>query len=121
VRPGELRRRFLLAFFRELRVVWPILSGLVAAQLVLGIIAGHFEHWPLGDAVYFTFVTGLTIGYGDVVPSHLLARLLALMIGLIGILLTGLVAAVGVRALQHAQEDPVRVTTSRRPHGQPHG
>lgn len=106
--PAELRRRFLVAFLRELRVVWPILSGLVAAQLMLGIIAGLFERWPLGDAVYFTFVTGLTIGYGDVVPTHLLARLIALAIGFIGILLTGLVAAVGVRALQDARSDPAR-------------
>jgi hypothetical protein len=108
VRPAELRRRFLAAFFRELRVVWPILSALVAAQLALGITAGYFEQWPLGDAIYFTFVTGLTIGYGDVVPTHLLARLIALAIGFIGILLTGLVAAVGVRALQDVQDDPVR-------------
>jgi hypothetical protein len=59
----------------------------------------------VGDAVYFTFVTGLTIGYGDLVPERLLARLIALMIGFIGILLTGLVAALGVRALQDTTGD----------------
>jgi hypothetical protein len=109
VRPAELRRRFLAAFWRELRVVWPILSGLVVVQLALGFIVGYFERWPLGDSVYFTFVTGLTIGYGDLVPARLVARLIALMIGFIGILLTGLVAALGVRALQ----DTTRDTTSR--------
>ena len=50
----------------------------------------------------FTFVTGLTIGYGDLVPLHVAARIAALLIGFIGILLTGLIAAVGVRALQEA-------------------
>ena len=30
----------------------------------------------VGDAVYFTFVTGLTIGYGDIVPRQALARVL---------------------------------------------
>ena len=84
--------------------MWPIVSGLVALQLALGLIVGMLERWPLGDAAYFAFVTGLTIGYGDLVPARLAARMLALVIGLIGILLTGLIAALGVRALQVATE-----------------
>jgi Ion channel len=35
-------------------------------------------------AVYFTFVTGLTIGYGDIVPRQALAR--ALAIGIVQVL-----------------------------------
>jgi hypothetical protein len=99
---AELRWRFFAALWAELRVVWPILSGLVGSQLVLGMLVGYFEGWRLGDAVYFTFVTGLTIGYGDLVPVRLVARLITVVIGFSGILLTGLVAAVGVRALQQA-------------------
>ncbi len=99
---AELRRRFLSALWKELRVVWPILSGLVGVQLVLGMFVGYLEGWPMSDATYFTFVTGLTIGYGDLVPVRLGTRLIAVAIGLSGILLTGLIAAVGVRALQQA-------------------
>jgi hypothetical protein len=99
---AELRRRFLSALWKELRVVWPILSGLVGVQLVLGMLVGYLEGWPMSDATYFTFVTGLTIGYGDLVPVRLGTRLIAVAIGLSGILLTGLIAAVGVRALQQA-------------------
>ena len=97
-----IRRRFLRALWNEFQVVWPILSGLVGVQLVLGILVGRLEGWPLGDATYFTFVTGLTIGYGDFVPAHFLTRLFAVVIGFTGIVLTGLVAAIGVRALQEA-------------------
>jgi hypothetical protein len=92
---------------KELRVVWPIVSGLVGVQLVLGLVVGFLERWPIFDAVYFTFVTGLTIGYGDLVPRRFLSRVIAILIGLTGILLTGLVAAVGVRALQAATAEPV--------------
>jgi hypothetical protein len=99
---AELRWRFLAALWSELRVVWPIISGLVGAQLLLGMLVGYFEGWRMSDAAYFTFVTGLTIGYGDLVPVHLATRLIAVVIGFSGILLTGLVAAVGVRALQEA-------------------
>lgn len=99
-RSAELRRQFFKAFWQELGVVWPVLSGLIVVQLGLGMLVGLREGWPIGDATYFTFVTGLTIGYGDLVPEHFSTRLMAVMIGLSGILLTGLVAAVGVRALQ---------------------
>jgi Ion channel len=88
-------------------VVWPVLSGLVLAQLALGIVVGFVEDWRISDSTYFTFVTGLTIGYGDMVPRRILGRMLALLIGFIGILLTGLIAAVGVRALQQATQDAV--------------
>jgi len=101
-RSTELRRRFLKAFWQELRVIWPILTGLIGVQLGLGMLVGLREGWPMSDAAYFTFVTGLTIGYGDLVPVHFGTRLIALVIGFSGILLTGLVAAVGVRALQES-------------------
>jgi hypothetical protein len=65
-------------------------------------IVGRLEGWRIGDAAYFTFVTGLTIGYGDLVPVRLGTRVIAVVIGFSGILLTGLVAPVGVRALQEA-------------------
>jgi voltage-gated potassium channel len=68
---ADLRRHFLMAFWQELRVVWPILSGLIGAQMVLGLFVGFLEGWRIGDAMYFTFVTGLTIGYGDLVPVRL--------------------------------------------------
>jgi Ion channel len=101
-----LRRRFLRALWQELRIVWPILSAIVAIQLGLGALIGRLEEWPVGDAAYFTFVTGLTIGYGDLVPTRLITRLLAILIGFCGILLAGLVAAVGVQALNAARRHP---------------
>ncbi len=67
-----------------------------------GLLIGHIEGWRIGDALYFTFVTGLTIGYGDLAPRHVVSRLLAIVIGFAGIMLTGLVVAVSVQALQVA-------------------
>jgi len=104
VQSAELRRRFLSAFAKELLIVWPILSILVSGQLALGMLVGYLEGWSISDSTYFTFVTGLTIGYGDLVPVRFGTRLIALLIGFSGILLTGLVAAVGVQALQKATE-----------------
>jgi hypothetical protein len=80
--------------------VWPILSGLLGLVIALGLVIGWLEGWSAADALYFSFVSGLTIGYGDLAPSEPLSRALAICIGFTGILLTGLVAALAVRALE---------------------
>jgi hypothetical protein len=104
-----MRRQFLADLGTALGVVWPILSGLLALMVALGAAIGVIEGWPLWDSLYFTFVSGLTIGYGDLVPKSLAARALAILIGMIGILLSGLVAAIGVQALlkaMHSDREP---------------
>lgn len=102
---NPLRRRFRAELWAGLAVVWPILSALLSLMAALGIAVALIEGWTLGDGLYFAFVSGLTIGYGDLVPKATLARALAISIGLTGILLAGLVAAIGVQALNAALGD----------------
>jgi hypothetical protein len=101
----RMRRYFFGALFRMLGIVWPILSGVLLAMIGPGLAIGVLEGWSVGDSFYFTFVTGLTIGYGDLVPHRAISRILSAVIGLAGILLTGLVAAVIVQALQETARD----------------
>lgn len=96
----QVRRLFFGALFRLLAVVWPILSGVLLAMIGPGLVIGWIEGWRADESLYFTFVTGLTIGYGDFAPRHPVSRLLAVLIGFGGIALTGLVAAVIVEALR---------------------
>ena len=100
-----MRRSFMRGLFIGLRVVWPILSALLALIVGLGIIVGVREGWSVQDSVYFAFVSGLTIGYGDLAPKTLLTRVLAIAIGVCGVLFTALLAAVAVKALTAAQGD----------------
>jgi hypothetical protein len=86
--------------------VWPALFVILAGQLALGLLITWVERWPLGDGMYFTFITGLTIGYGDLVPRQPLSRFLAILVGFLRAVLTGLVAAIAFRALQIAVDDP---------------
>src|SRR6185503_7617813 len=97
-----LRRLFLAGLWEGLRIIWPILSGRLIIMALCGVAIGWVEGWPLSESIYFAFVSGLTIGYGDLVPTQPLSRVLAILVGFAGILLTGLVAAVGVRALERA-------------------
>jgi len=97
--PRDVRRRFFKRLLAELRVVWPIFSALLLLIAALGLVIGLIEGWSVSESIYFAFVSGLTIGYGDYAAKTVVTRLLSLVIGACGILLTGLVAAMAVRAL----------------------
>lgn len=101
----RMRRSFAAGLFAGLRVVWPILSGLIGLMIALGLVVGWREGWSIQESIYFAFVSGLTIGYGDLAPKTLLARTLAIFIGVCGVLFTALLAAVAVKALGAAGDD----------------
>jgi hypothetical protein len=102
----QIRHAFFRALFRQLYIIWPVLSGVLVLMIGPGLLIGYIEGWRITEALYFTGVTGLTIGYGDLTPRHGLSRCLALVIGFAGIMMTGLVAAVTVKALDLATRDP---------------
>jgi Ion channel len=104
-KPKVVRRRFFAAVGHAVHLTWPVLSSILAFQVVLGLLIGALEGWPVGDAVYFTFVTGLTVGYGDIVPRQALGRALAVLIGVSGLFLTGVVAGIAVYAMHRALGD----------------
>jgi hypothetical protein len=97
-----MRRKFLAGLVKGLGVVWPIVSALLGLIAGIGVVIGRIEGWAVHESLYFAFVTGLTIGYGDFAPKSLLGRALAIAIGLCGVLLTALIAAVAVHALTAA-------------------
>jgi hypothetical protein len=103
----RLRRDFAAGLIAGLRLVWPIMSGLLLLIVALGLFIGWREGWTVQESVYFAFVSGLTIGYGDLTPKLLLTRALAVLIGVCGVLFTALFAAVAVKALP-TSTDPKR-------------
>jgi len=100
-----MRRDFAAGLLVGLRVVWPVLSALLAIIVALGVVIGVIEGWSVQESIYFAFVSGLTIGYGDLAPKTLLTRVLAILIGVCGVLVTALVAAVAVKALTAVHGD----------------
>ena len=105
VNPRTMRHAFVSGLLVGLRVVWPILSALLAAIAGLGVVIGLLEGWSVQESLYFAFVSGLTIGYGDFVPRRLVPRALAIVLGICGVLLTALLAAVAVKALSVLRTD----------------
>ena len=91
---------YLQAFAKGLAVIWPVLFAFLLLEVALGAIVGLIEGWGVWDGIYFAFITGLTIGYGDLVPRHALTQVLAVTIGFMGITVTALLAGLSVRAFQ---------------------
>ena len=93
-------KRFTSHFFQIFWYLKSVFFALIALIVIGAVVITYVEKMPFGDALYFSFVTGLTIGYGEIVAKTLLGRLVALLIGLIGIVFTGMVVAAAVRAVQ---------------------
>jgi voltage-gated potassium channel len=86
----------------HLRAVYLALLALI---LVGAAVIAGVENIPIEEAVYFSFITGLTVGYGDIVPNTTVGRVVSVALGFVGILFTGLVVAVIVRAVREAWEE----------------
>jgi len=94
-------RHFFSAIWHVKAIILMLVTLMVAGAAALT----HVEKMPFGDALYFAFVTGLTIGYGDIAVKTPFARLVAVLIGFIGILFTGLMVAVLVLAVRDSYEE----------------
>ena len=104
-------REILLESGRTLWYLRGILAGLMVLFVLLTIAMYYMGDpvetvkrtpSPLGETLYFCAITALTIGYGDVVPTSTLGRIDAVLLGLIGMVFTGLILAAAVRGVQEA-------------------
>ncbi|ACC75482.1 potassium channel family protein [Paraburkholderia phymatum] len=108
----RLRAREIL---REMaRTLWylrAILAGLLLLFILLTI--GMYRYGgpvetanrtpsTMAETVYFCAITALTIGFGDVVPTSIFGRIDAVLLGLIGVVFTGLIVAAAVRGVHEA-------------------
>lgn len=76
----------------------PLFLGLSAIIAGLSVIVGRGEGWSVGESLYFGFITATTVGYGDLRPTRPRGRLLAVMLALFGLILTGILVALAVQA-----------------------
>ncbi len=86
-----------LIIIRHLKSIFLILIALV---VISAMVITQIEDIPFGEALYFSFITGLTIGYGDIVVKTPFARLIAVLLGLIGMIASGILVAVSIRAVE---------------------
>ena len=68
------------------------------AVALLGLVVGKKEGWSRFDSVYWSFITATTVGYGDIRPVKRASRIIAIVVALLGLTLTGILIAVAVHA-----------------------
>ncbi len=93
---------FLRTFSVELFHASPILIFLTLLIILMGQIVGKKEGWSRTDALYFSFVTATTVGYGDLHPSKPVSKVLSVMIAFVGVVFTGIFTAIGLHSAQSA-------------------
>ncbi len=83
--------------------------SLLVLVILDAIVIALVEGISIGNSMYLSFITAFTIGYGDITPITIIGRVLAILIGLLGIIFTGLVVAISSRALLTTIEEEKRI------------
>lgn len=78
--------------------MFPIILLMSFFIIVLGLIVGRIESWTRFDSLYWAFITALTIGYGDMKPVQKSSRVISVLLGTVGVMLTGILVAITVEA-----------------------
>lgn len=100
---------FLEVLMTGLWLTLPVLVFFAVAVFALGQVVGRLEKWTVFDAWYWSFITAFTVGYGDIRPVRRSARIIAIVIAMLGIMFTGIVVAITVQAASSAFQKNVDV------------
>jgi len=104
----------LICFWLGMIMAFGVVYWLAGISMGWGLQAGNTEVKPdlsgLATAIYFSFVTALSIGYGDVIPLGAL-RILAVIEGIAGLLIFGCVISKLVSRRQEELMEEIQRTT----------
>jgi len=98
--PFEFTLKFLELFGAGLFLVSPIIIFLMGLLFLIANATSRIEKWQnFTESLYFTFITALTVGYGNTVPKTPRGRVLSVISAFIGVVLTGLIVSVALNAV----------------------
>ena len=101
----EFTFEFIRMFSIGLFYAGPLLATLALIIVILGHFLGKIEGWSKFDAIYHAFIAATTIGYGDFRPTRKRSKILAIAIGFVGIVFTGILVAIALHAATHAFQE----------------
>ena len=96
----EVTADFLRLFLRGIYFISPLLLILFLTIVLIGQIVGRHEAWTKFDALYWAFITAITVGYGDFHPRKRISKGLAILTALVGVIFTGIIVSVALHAAQ---------------------
>ncbi len=98
----EFTFTFVEIFTIAIYLLSPLLFFLICMIALLGYTVGRIENWSTLDSLYYAFITATTVGYGDFHPLNSKSKSIAIFIALIGLLCTGIIVAIGLKAAEIA-------------------
>src|SRR5574344_187962 len=114
VRPGKVLYSVLKATH-----LFPILIGFIIYYFVMTTIIYFVARAPelsnisnYGDAMWFTFASIFTIGYGDIWVSSVLGRILTVLLVIYGVFIIALIPAITVAYIQEVFNRRKEMTSS---------
>jgi hypothetical protein len=97
---------------RVVRSAWkdPVVRGVMATIVMLLVLATVFytvvEGWSVLDSIYFAVITGLSIGYGDLVPESPIAKIFTMFYALLAVgLFVALATSLAKAALERKSRE----------------
>jgi voltage-gated potassium channel len=105
---------FIRVFSWGVYLTSPILVAMVMLIIFLGLIVGRIESWTKFDSIYWSFITALTVGYGDIRPTSKVSKAFSIVVGAVGLSLGGILVAISLQATTTAFEihtDPKVIET----------
>lgn len=100
----EFAFTFIRLLFWGIYWIAPLVLLLCLFIVVVGQVVGRIEGWSKFDAVYWSFITALTVGYGDIRPLRRRSKTLAILITIAGIMFSGIFVAITVHSATKAFE-----------------
>ncbi len=93
---------FVGQFSKLVIITSPILVFLIMLIVLLALVCARTEKWKYSESLYWAFITATTVGYGDIRPKARLSRILAVIIGITGLMLFGIIITIAVHATSAA-------------------
>ena len=106
----EFSLDFLQLFIYALYLASPLLLCLLLIIILLGQIVGMIENWIWFNALYWSFITSTTVGYGDITPTRKISKILAVFIAFLGLIFTGIVVALAYYSVTEVIQSRVDLT-----------
>lgn len=106
----EFTVEFIQLFFLAIFLAMPLLLFLFFLIVLLGQLVGHIEGWTKFNSLYWSCITAMTVGYGDIRPLKKSSKILSIQIALIGIMFTGIIVAITVNVAGKAFDKHIDVS-----------
>ena len=106
IAPLVFTLRFLEVFITGLFMISPVILFFMGLLFLFAKLTCNHEKWgSYSESLYFTMITALTVGYGQIVPKTSKGRLLSVFSGITGIILGGLIVSVALNAVVISWEE----------------